>query len=98
MHTFFNSNIYDFSGNFQGILDGETYITTIPNMQNIGWKSQFLKSVDVSMLSHGCGVSKYTHFYDIIKKKIYIMLPRLYVGRYSGENSHQFFRNHGFLH
>ena len=41
------------------------------------------------MLGHGCGVSQYPHFYDRIKN-IYQMLPRPYVGIYSGEKRHQF--------
>ena len=41
------------------------------------------------MLGHGCGVSQYSQFYDTIKN-IYQVLPRLYVGRYSGEKGHQF--------
>ena len=59
-------------------------------MHKLGWKSQLFKSADISMLGHGCGVSKYPQFYDKIKK-IYQMLPRPYVGRYSGEKGCQFF-------
>ena len=40
------------------------------------------------MLSNGCGVSQYPQFNDIIKKNQ--MLPRPYVGSYSGEKGHQF--------
>ena len=57
MHTFFYSNIYEFAGNLEGILNEGTYKTTVQNMQNIGWKAQFLKSCDVFMLGHGFGVS-----------------------------------------
>ena len=42
------------------------------------------------MLGHGCGVSQYPQFYDTIKN-IYIMLPRPYVGSYSGAKGHQYF-------
>ena len=42
------------------------------------------------MLGHGCGVSYYPQFYETIKD-IYQMLPRPYVGSYSGEKGHQFF-------
>ena len=40
------------------------------------------------MLGHGCGVSQYNQFYDENKNK-YQMLPRPYVGSYSGEKGHQ---------
>ena len=39
------------------------------------------------MLGHGCGVSQYPQFYDTNKK--HQMLPRPYVGSYSGEKGHQ---------
>ena len=64
MHTFFYSNISEFTGNFEGIIDEGTYKTTIQNMHNLGWKVQYFKSSDVSMLGHGCGVSQYPQFYD----------------------------------
>ena len=83
MHTFFYSNISEFAGNLEGMLDEKTYKTTIQNMNNLGWKAQFLKSAGVSILGHGCGVSKYPQFYDRIKY-IYQMLPRPYVGSYIG--------------
>ena len=40
------------------------------------------------MLGHTCGVSQYPNFNDTIKK--IQMLPRPYVGCYSGEKCHQF--------
>ena len=40
------------------------------------------------MLGHGCGVSQFPQFYDT-NKNIYQMLPRPYVGSYSGEKGHQ---------
>ena len=52
------------------MFDEGTYRTTIQNMHNLGWKAQYFKSADVSMLGHGCGVSQYPMFYDTIK--IYI--------------------------
>ena len=39
-------------------------------MQKLGWKAQYLKSADVSMLDHGFGVSQYPQFYDTIKISI----------------------------
>ena len=36
-------------------------------MHNIGWKVNYFKSADVSMLVHGCSVSQYTQFYEKIK-------------------------------
>ena len=40
IHTFFYYNIYEFAGNFEGMLDEGTYKTTIQNMQDLGWKAQ----------------------------------------------------------
>ena len=56
MHTFFYSNIYEFSGNLQGIIDEGNYKTSIQNIHSIGCKAQFFKSVNVSMVGHGRGV------------------------------------------
>ena len=91
MHTFFYSNISDFSGNFQGITDEVTQKTSIQTMHIICWKAKYFKSTYVSVLGHGCGVSQYPQFYDKIKKK-YQMLSRLYVGVFSGKKGHQFFQ------
>ena len=68
MHTLIYSNISDFDGNLQGIIDEGTYKTTIKYIHNIGRKAQFFKSSDVSMLVHGCDVSQCPQFYDRIKK------------------------------
>ena len=68
MHTFFYSNISEFAGNLEGMLDEVTYRTTIQNMKNIGCKAQYFKYDDLSMLGHGCGVSQYHQSYDRIKK------------------------------
>ena len=57
-------------------------------MHKFGWKAQYFKSADFSMLGHGCGVSQYPQFY-YTNKNIYQMLPRPYVGSYSGEKGHQ---------
>ena len=38
MHTFFYSNISDFSENLEGMLNEGTYKTTIQNMHKLGWK------------------------------------------------------------
>ena len=75
MHTFFYSNMSNFAGILEWMIDEGTYKTTIQNMHKLGWKAQLSKSDDVSMLGHGCGVSQYTHFYDRIIK-IYQMLLR----------------------
>ena len=80
MQTFFNNNIYEFGGNLEGILGEGNYRSTVQNMHKIGWKTQYFKSSDVSMLGHGCGVSQYPQFYDTNKKNQ--MLSRLYVGIY----------------
>ena len=70
MHISFNYNISEFAGSLEGMLDEGTQKKNINNMHNIGWKAQFLKSTDILMLGHGCGVSQYPKFYDRIKKYI----------------------------
>ena len=65
MHTFFYSIISEFDGNLEGMLDGGNYKTTVQLMKNLGWKAQYFKSTNVSMLGHGCGFSQYPQFYDI---------------------------------
>ena len=67
MHNLFYSNISEFSGNLEGMLDERRYRTTIKNMYKLGWKAQYFNSSDVSMLGHGCGVSQYPQFYDTKK-------------------------------
>ena len=89
MHTFFYNNISEFAGNYEGVLDERTYKTTIQNMHKLGWKAKIFNSADVSMLVRGCGVSQYPQFYERIKNR-YQILPRPYVGSYSGEKSRQF--------
>ena len=63
MRTFFHFNTSEFSGNLEGILDEGKYLTTVYNMYKLGWKAQYFKSADVSMLGHGCCVSQYPQFY-----------------------------------
>ena len=52
------------------MLDEVIYKTTIQNMHKLNWKAQFFNYADVLMLSHGCGFSQYTQFYDRIIKYI----------------------------
>ena len=66
MHTFFYFNISEFAGNLEGMLDEGTYKSTIQNMHKLGWKAQYFKSADVSMLVHVCDPSQYPQFYDTI--------------------------------
>ena len=40
MHTFFNSNISEFGGDFEGMLDERNYRSTVQNMHKLGWKAQ----------------------------------------------------------
>ena len=89
MHTFFYSNITEFSGNLEGMLDEGTYKIIMQNMHKLVWKAQKFKSTEVLMLGHSCSVSQYPQFYDTIKN-MYQMLPRPYMGIYSGEKGHQF--------
>ena len=70
MHTLFNTNISEFGGNLEGMLDEEKYRSTVQNMHKIGWKAQYFKYADISMLGHGCGVSQYPQFYDTNIKKL----------------------------
>ena len=69
MHTFSYSNIFEFAGNLERMLDEGKYKTTMQNMHKLGWKTQNFKYADVSMLGHGCGVSKYPQF--LTQCKIY---------------------------
>ena len=66
MHTFFYSNISEFGGDFEGMMDETNYRSTVQNMHKLGWKAQYFKSADVSMLGHSCGVSSYPQFYDTV--------------------------------
>ena len=97
MHTFFYSNIPEFDGNLEGILDEGKHRTTIQNMHKLGWKAQYSKSADVSMLGHGYGVSQYPQFYDTNKKYIKYyqvhMWEAIQVKRVT-----KFCSNHGLLH
>ena len=68
MHTFFYSNISEFAGKFQVMIDKGTYKTTIHNMHKLGCKAQLFNSADILMSNHGCGVSQCPQFYDIILK------------------------------
>ena len=68
MHTFFYSNISEFGGDFEGMMDETNYRSIVQNMHKLGWKAQYFKSDDVSMLGHSCGVSQYPQFYDTNKK------------------------------
>ena len=67
MHTLFYSNISDFDGNLEGMLDEESHRTTIQNIYKLGWKAQYFKSSNVSMLGPGCGFSQYPQVYDTFK-------------------------------
>ena len=62
MHTFFYNNISEFSGNWEGMLGEGNYRKTVQTMHKFGFKAQYFKSADVSMLGHGCGVSQYPQF------------------------------------
>ena len=70
MYTYFYSNIYKFAVNLEVILDEGMHKRTIKIMHKIGWKYNYFKSDDVSMLVHGCWASQFTQLYDRIK--IYI--------------------------
>ena len=40
MHNLFFSNISEFAGNLEGMLDEGKYKTTVHNMQKLGWRAQ----------------------------------------------------------
>ena len=40
IHTFFYSNISEFSGNVEGMIDEGRYRTTVQNMHKLSWKAQ----------------------------------------------------------
>ena len=50
------------------MLDEGTHITSIKNMHTLGWRENYFKYADVSMLVHGCGVSQHPQFYERTKK------------------------------
>ena len=69
------------------MLDVGVYKTPIQNVHKIGWKENYFKYDDVSMLGHGYGVSQFPQFQDEIKNK-YQLLPHPYVESYLGEKGH----------
>ena len=73
MHILFYSNISDFAGNLEGMLDEGTCKTTVQNMHKLGSKSQLFKSADVLMLGHCCGVSQYPQFYFRIYYHVHML-------------------------
>ena len=96
MYDFFYSNTSEFAGSLEKNLDKGAYKTSVLNMHELGWKENYFNSADLSMLFHGCGGSQYPQFYDKTKN-IYQILPRPYVGRYSGEKGHQFLQENWIL-
>ena len=92
MHNFFNNNISEFGGNLEGMLDEGKYISTVQNMHKNGWKAQYFKSADVSMLGHGCGVSQYPQFYDA-NKKILNVTTSIFGKLFRSKGSHNFAAN-----
>ena len=67
MYTLFYSNISEFAGNLEVMLDEVKYKTSIQNMHKLGWKGNYFNSTYVSMLGHGCGVSQYPQLYGRTK-------------------------------
>ena len=53
----------------------------VRKLHDAGFKKGYFSSGDVSMLSHGCGVSHYPEFYDQELDK-YQVLPRPYLGSF----------------
>ena len=97
MHTFFYYNISEFYGNLEGILDEGTYRSLIQNMHKLGWKAQYFKSSNVSLLGHGCVPSQYPQFYDTIKT--YIKYYQFHTREdIQVKRVKKICSNHGFLH
>ena len=97
MYTLFYSNISEFYGNFQGMLDEGIHKTSIQTMNKICWKANYFNSDDVSILGSGCGASRFHQFYEKKKKK-YQLLPHSYLDIYSVERVTIFFKKHEFFH
>ena len=66
MYTFFYSNVFEFYGNLQGMLDEGRYKTSIQNMHKIDWKENYF-----TLLMYQCWVMVVV-FHNILsfKKKI----------------------------
>ena len=77
IYTLFYTNIYEFSGNCEVILDEGMYKIYTYTMHVIGWKADYFKSAGVSMLGHGGGFSQFPHLYYIIN--IYIECYHIYM-------------------
>ena len=97
IYTLFYSDISELSGDLERMVDEWKYKISILNIHKLDSKANYFNSADVSMLGYGFGVSKYPQFY-YRTKNIYQMLPRPYMGSYSGENGHQFIQENWFLH
>ena len=93
MYTLFYSDISEFAGNLEVMIDEGTYKESVWNMQKLGWKANYFKSAHVSMLVHGCGVSQHPQ-----NLNNYQILPHLYMWSYSGEMGHLYFNKIGLLH
>ena len=70
IYNLFYSNISEFSGYLEGIINEVTYKTILQNLQKRGWKGNYFKSYCVSMVGSGWGVSHYPQFYDRNNKNI----------------------------
>ena len=88
MHTFFYSNIYEFGGNLEVMLDEGNYRTTVQKCTKLVGRHN-----TSSLLMYQCLVMVVV-FYNILsfmtEIKKYQMLPSPYVGSYSGEKGHHF--------
>ena len=88
MHTFFYSNISEFSGSLEGMIDEGTYKTTIQNMHKLGCKE---KSSSPLMFRYCVMVVVFNNILSFMTElKKNQMLPIPYVGSYSDEKGHQF--------
>ena len=47
MYTLFYSNICEFAGDLEGMLDEGSYKTPIQNIHKLSWKENYFKSSDV---------------------------------------------------
>ena len=81
MFSFFYTNISHFTRIFDGMFYGGNNKHTIKKIHIYGFKDNYFKLAEVSMVGHGCGVLQFPPFYEKIVY-IYIMLPHPYVGSY----------------
>ena len=63
-HFFYTQLLLNYGdNNFEEQLSYMKYNKTVKEIHDIDWKYSYFTSADISMLSSGCGVSQYLHFF-----------------------------------